>query len=116
MFGYLNKKKALIAQSGDTMTIPSHTGLGLFIASAQLTHDLCREYKINGVFGFPSPPSYRTFKKKLNWKFNENLIKYTFKVPAVPVAYIAQKIRVSTDPVYVVGQNYSLILQKSGLF
>lgn len=89
----LTKKKVLIAQSGDTMTIPEHTGLGLFIASAQLTHDLCKQFNIKGVFGFPSPSSFRTFKKKLDWKFNENLIKYSFKVPTIPIGYLTQKIR-----------------------
>jgi hypothetical protein len=93
VYAYIDKKKVLIAQSGDTMTVPAHTGLGLFIASAQLTHELCKQYNIKGVFGFPSPPSFRTFKKKLDWKFNENIIKYTFKVPAIPVAYLAGKIK-----------------------
>jgi hypothetical protein len=89
----MGRKKVLIGQSGDTMTVPEHTGIGLFIASAKLTHELCKKYNIKGVFGFPSPPSFRTFKKKLDWKFNENLIKYSFKVPAIPLAYVAEKIR-----------------------
>ncbi len=98
VFAYIDKKKVLIAQSGDTMTVPAHTGLGLFIASAQLTHELCKQYDIKGVFGFPSPPSFRTFKKKLEWIFIENLIKYTFKVPAIPLGYIAEKIRFLRTP------------------
>jgi hypothetical protein len=93
LFSVIGKKKVLIAQSGDTMTIPEHTGLGLFISSAQLTHDLCKQFNINGVFGFPSPSSFRTFKKKLDWQFNENLIRYTFKVPTLPIGYISQKIK-----------------------
>jgi hypothetical protein len=98
VFAYIDKKKVLIAQSGDTMTVPAHTGLGLFIASAQMTHELCKQYNIKGVFGFPSPPSFRTFKKKLEWIFNENLIKYTFKVPAIPIGYIAEKIKFLKTP------------------
>ena len=93
VFASIGKKKVLTGQSGDTMTIPAHTGLGLFISSAQLTHQLCRQYDIKGVFGFPSPPSFRTFKKKLDWKFNEYIIKYTIKVPAIPAAYFAEKIK-----------------------
>jgi hypothetical protein len=93
VYAYIDKKKVLVAQSGDTMTVPEHTGLGLFISSAQLTHELCKKYNIKGVFGFPSPPSFRTFRKKLDWKFSENLIKYTFKVPAIPLAFISEKIR-----------------------
>jgi hypothetical protein len=93
LYAVIDNKKVLIAQSGDTMTIPEHTGLGLFISSARLTHDLCKQFNISGVFGFPSPPSFRTFKKKLSWQFNENLIKYTFKVPTLPIGYLTQKIK-----------------------
>ncbi len=93
MYAYLAEKKVLIAQSGDTMTIPAHTGLGLFISAAQLTHELSKQLNIKGVFGFPSPSSYRTFKKKLEWKFNEKIIKYSFRIPAIPIAYIAEKIK-----------------------
>ena len=93
VYASIGKKKVITGQSGDTMTIPAHTGLGLFIAAAELTHQLCRQSGIKGVFGFPSPPSFRTFKKKLDWKFNENIIKYTFKIPAIPAAYLAEKIK-----------------------
>jgi hypothetical protein len=92
LFAYLRNKKILIAQSGDTMTKPEHTGLGLFICSAELTYNLCKENHIDGVFGFPSPSSYRTFSKKLNWKFNGNLKKYRFIVPAIPIAFITEKV------------------------
>jgi hypothetical protein len=89
----LCNKKVLTSQSGDTMTKPAHTGLGLFISSAKLTYNLCKENHINGTFGFPSPSSYRTFKKRLDWKFKDCLINYSFVVPTIPVAFVAEKFK-----------------------
>jgi hypothetical protein len=93
LYAYLNSKKVLVSQSGDTMTKPAHIGFGLFMNSAELTYNLCKENQIKGVFGFPSPSSYPTTKKKLNWKFNGKIKKYSFAVPTVPIAYIAEKIK-----------------------
>jgi hypothetical protein len=116
VYAYIDKKKVLVAQSGDTMTVPEHTGLGLFISCAQLTHELCKQYNIKGVFGFPSPPSFRTFRKKLDWKFNNNLIKYTFKVPAIPLAYISEKIRFLKIPYLLWVRMVLLFYRKSDFF
>jgi hypothetical protein len=91
LYALIDGNRVLISQSGDTMTIPEHTGLGLFIHTAVKTNELCRQIGIKGLFGFPSPPSYRTFRKKLDWKFKENIIRYKFNVPALPIAYFAEK-------------------------
>jgi hypothetical protein len=91
VYAVINDKKILTAQSGDTMTILSHTGLGLFICTAEMTWELCKQNKIKGVFGFSSPSSYRTTRKKLGWQFNGVLMKYTFILPALPLGYIAEK-------------------------
>jgi hypothetical protein len=98
LFAKINNKKVLIAQSGDTMTKPAYTALGLFISSAALTYNLCKENNIAGVFGFPSPSSFRIFKKKLVWNFKEHLIQYKFRIPTVPVAYFAQKFKFIKTP------------------
>jgi hypothetical protein len=89
----INDKNILVAQSGDTMTIPEHTGLGLFIYSATITNKLCKQNGIKGIFGFPSAPSFRTFKKKLNWSFNEKINKYLFKIPVLPIGLCSLKIK-----------------------
>lgn len=115
VYASLNGKKVLTAQSGDTMTIPAHTGLGLFIAAADLTHELCRKNGIRGVFGFPSPPSFRTFKKKLGWRFTDDLIKYTFRIPAIPLGYIAEKIRFLKTP-YLLWFRFILLFYGKGDF
>jgi hypothetical protein len=93
VYAEINGEKVLVSQSGDTMTVPDHIGLGLFIHSANLTRDLCRENGIKGIFGFPSPPSFRTFSKKLNWKFNGKIQKFVFRVPAIPIGFFAVKTR-----------------------
>jgi hypothetical protein len=112
----IGSKKVLTGQSGDTMTVPAHTGLGLFIASAELTHELCKQNNIKGVFGFPSPSSYRTFKKRLDWKFNEDIIKYTFKIPAIPAAYFAERIKFLKVPYLWWVKMVLLFYRKSAFF
>jgi hypothetical protein len=87
VFAFINETKTLISQSGDTMTHGEHIGRGLFISSAELTYQLCEKHQVYGVFGFPSKTSYPGFKKKLNWKFNENINNYTFNIPTIPIAY-----------------------------
>lgn len=91
VFAIINGTKYLISQSGDTMTHSDHVGKGLFYDSANLTYELCKQFNVQGVFGFPSKPSYPGFKKKLNWKFNEKIKKYSFFIPVIPFAYLASK-------------------------
>ena len=92
IYVYINKQRVLAAQSGDTMTKSAHIGLGLFISAAELTYNLSKENHIIGVFGFPSPTSFPTFKRKLNWKFVDALRKYKFFVPTIPISILARKI------------------------
>lgn len=83
----------LISQSGNTMTRKEDIGKGLFITSAELTYNLCKENKITGVFGFPSRASYPGFKKKLNWTFKEFINRYSFFVPTLPLSILTQKVK-----------------------
>ncbi len=91
VFAYINDTKILISQSGDTMTHSEHIGKGLFISSAELTYELCKNFQISGVFGFPSKSSFPGFKKKLYWEFNENIHNYSFNIPTIPLAYFSLK-------------------------
>jgi hypothetical protein len=116
LYASLGKKKVLISQSGDTMTKPAHTGLGLFAISAELTYNLCKDNQIKGIFGFPSASSFRTFKKRLNWTFNGNVRKYSFTVPTLPIAFLAEKIKF-LKPVYLLWVRFVLSFYgKSGFF
>lgn len=93
MLAHLNGNIILIAQSGNTMTHKEYIGEGLNISAAKLTYNLCKENSIKGVFGFPSRAAYPTFKKKLDWEFNETLKRFSFFVPTIPLAIIAQKVK-----------------------
>lgn len=80
------------AQSGDTMTHPDHRGKGLFITLALQSYELARQSGIQFVFGFPSPPSYPGFAKKLDWKFPCSMIRFNRLVPTLPVGLIRRKL------------------------
>ncbi len=80
-----------VAQSGDTMTHKSHGGKGLFTKLASLTYDLCKEYRIAFVFGFPNYNSFPGFVKKLNWVCPDALNEYKIKVTTVPLMKVAKK-------------------------
>lgn len=92
LYASIQGKKALISQSGDTMTKNAHLGKGLFISLATQTYDLCRVNGVGGVFGFPSKPSYPGFKKKLNWIFKDFIRRYNFFVPTLPLALVSEKL------------------------
>ena len=63
----------LVAQSGDTMTHPSHTRKGLFILLANMTYNLAKEKGVKLIFGFPNQNSFSGFANRLNWKFEEEM-------------------------------------------
>jgi hypothetical protein len=85
-------KLYLAAQSGDTMTHPSHGGKGLFTTLAKMTYELAKNEGIQFVFGFPNKNSYPGFTKKLSWKHNENMVNYQWNVRTLPLAAIAKKL------------------------
>ena len=89
----------LIAQSGDTMTIPDHRKKGLFTKLAKETYSLSEEVGIRLIYGFPNENSYPGFKKKLNWFFPSYLQKFTIDVITVPFCELASKFT-SLEPAY----------------
>ena len=91
MIAEIEGAKNICAQSGDTMTHPSHQGNGLFITLAKQTFELAANEGIKFVFGFPNNNSYPGFVKKLNWTFNEKINKIDIKIPTLPIAKIAKK-------------------------
>lgn len=98
----------LAAQSGDTMTHPSHQGKGLFTQLAQTTYDLAKKEGIKFIFGFPNKNSYHGFVKKLGWTHRENMKTFVFKATAFPLIKIAKKLHLNT--IYL--SYTSLILRK----
>lgn len=73
-------KRFLVAQSGDTMTLPKHQGKGLFTQLAKLTYEACKSEGIHLVFGFPNENSYPGFVKRLGWTHFDNLSVYLMRV------------------------------------
>jgi hypothetical protein len=60
-----NDKTILAAQSADTMTHPLHR--------TKRTFELCREYNIQLLFGFPNQNSIYGFINKLGWTTHERM-------------------------------------------
>jgi hypothetical protein len=81
----------LAAQSGDTMTHPSHQGKGLFTKLAQMTYDLAKQVGISFVFGFPNKNSSHGFINKLNWKHYSDVNNYTITFRKIPFDKLAKK-------------------------
>lgn len=111
----INGNEYLICQSGDTMTHIDHVGKGLFYESAELTYDLCKKNNIIGVFGFPSKTSYPGFKKKLNWTFKDNIHKYSFKVPILPLAFLRTR-NVFFNFIYTIWLRFILLFYNKGIY
>ena len=56
------------AQSGDTVTHPSHRRRGLFYHLAEKTYQLAQELGVSLVFGFPNPHNSYPGLLKLGWQ------------------------------------------------
>lgn len=92
----VNGKLFLAAQSGDTMVVKAHEKRGLFTLLANETYKLCQAKNITGIFGFPSPSSYPGFVKRLKWGHIENINKYQFLIPTIPLAETSMRYLIFT--------------------
>jgi len=81
----------LVAQSGETMTIPEHRNKGLFTMLAKETYKKTNEEGIKLVFGFPNENSAPGFIKKLNWKFIGKMKKGSIHVSTLPFLELSHK-------------------------
>lgn len=88
-----DSKSYLVAQSGDTMTVPEHRKKGLFVALAKETYQLAHENGVRLVFGFPNKNSFPGFKHKLDWVFNGCMQKFSMGTKAVPLCELSYKIK-----------------------
>jgi hypothetical protein len=88
-----NGEDYLIAQSGDTMTSIDHRKKGLFVRLAKEAYDIANNNGVNIVYGFPNENSYPGFVKKLNWVFNGNMQRFSFKGCALPICEFTSKYR-----------------------
>lgn len=82
----------LSAQSGDTMTHPSHRGKGLFVLLCNMTIQLCQREGIRLLFGFPNQNSYPGFTGKLGWTVTEQLDCFAIPVFTLPLAGLSKRL------------------------
>lgn len=86
---YINNQVVLGAQSGATMTSPSHQKKGLFVRLAEQTYKTAFEEDIKIIFGFPNENSYPAFIKKLKWNFQGNMKTFEFRTSKIPLCELA---------------------------
>lgn len=65
--------RIVAALSMTTMVHPSHRKSGLFRRLAEATYDQAAADGVSAVVGFPNSNSIPGFRKRLNWKINEEL-------------------------------------------
>ncbi len=90
-YAYVNGKRVLAAQSGDTMTHQNHQKKGLFVKLAEKTYDLAKNKGVQFVFGFPNQNSYPGFAKKLNWSFYDKMVEFRISGSYIPFCEVAHK-------------------------
>lgn len=86
-----NGATELAAQYGDAMTLPNHTGKGLFTKLGKLTDAQLEAAGITFVWGFPNQNSEYGYLNKLDWQYVERMQGFTIKTSAIPLEKIAQK-------------------------
>lgn len=70
------------AQSGSTMTHPSHRNQGLFKKLARLTYDESKIRKVDFVYGIPNQYSFKGFQS-LGWSFLYHMTAVTLPLPTI---------------------------------
>lgn len=83
--------ETLAAQSGDTMTSPTHRMKGLFVESALRAYALAARSGVKFVFGFPNENSFPGFKSKLSWQFHGTMFNAVLNCRAIPLAAFAKR-------------------------
>lgn len=94
----LNGKNVIAVQSADTMTHPDYRRHGLFPLLAKKTYELAKQEGASFVFGWPNQNSYPSFKNKLDWRDLGNMVKFTVKVPTLPLAKLSVKVPLIRSP------------------
>jgi len=82
----------LAAQSADTMTHPKYQYKGLFVKLANCTYKLCKDLRINFIFGFPNQNSLHGFLVKLSWRMTETMACYIVPVSTISIESAIRKL------------------------
>jgi hypothetical protein len=78
-------QKILAVQIGDVMTNPKHLRAGLFVKLAKLNFDYCNSLGVKIIYGFPNLKSKPGFKKRLGWKFDDELHCRIVNINCIPL-------------------------------
>ena len=81
----------LAAQYVDAMTMPNHTGKGLFTTLAKHTEKQLLDARIKFVWVFPNQYSEYMLFNKLDWKYVERMQGFKIKVTNIPLEKIVRK-------------------------
>ena len=85
-------ERVLAAQSADTMTHPGYRYKGLFVELSNLCFDLCRQFGIRLIFGFPNQHSLHGAIHKLHWTQAGSMDCFTIPVRTIPLHRMAQRL------------------------
>lgn len=83
-----NNEVEIAAQFGDAMTLKEHAGNGLFTKLGKLTEIQLQKAGIKFVWGFPNQNSEYGYLNKLNWTYNERLLRFSFINHSFPLEKI----------------------------
>lgn len=86
-----NNKIELAAQYGDSMTLPSHSGKGLFTKLGELTNELLIQNDIKFAWAFLNQNSEYPYLNKLNWTAKIRMQYFIIKTGAFPTEAILRK-------------------------
>jgi hypothetical protein len=81
----------LAAQYGDAMTLPDHTGNGLFTQLGKLTDAVLQDIGVQFVWGFPNQNSEYGYVNKLNWQGESRMKGFNIPVTTIPSELILRK-------------------------
>ncbi len=92
---YLEGRRVLCAQSGDTMTHPEFQGKGLFTLLAKKTYEEAMKEGVSFIWGIPNEKSLPGFVKKLDWRILDKLHSYRIKITGLPISKVAYRNRIT---------------------
>lgn len=90
-----NNKTEIAAQYGDAMTLPEHTGRGLFTTLGEYTDILLKKAGITFVWGFPNQNSQYGYLNKLDWEYTNRMQGFSIKTATLPIEKILRKTKIS---------------------
>ena len=92
-----NSNYEIAAQYGDAMTLPKHTGKGLFTKLGKLTDEQLKEVNITFVWGFPNQNSEYGYLNKLDWQYVDRMQGFKIKTAKLTLEKAARKLHLTNQ-------------------